>query len=62
MSFIPVRVTLVYQAICYKKIYTLFTVIGHGLDHPPPPSAEVKEGVELFFYSPCGPSWPVLST
>jgi len=32
---------------------------GHGVDHPPS-SAEVKEKVELSFYSPCGPSWPVL--
>jgi hypothetical protein len=28
-------------------------------DHPPPSSAEVKERVELYFYSPSGPSWPV---
>ena len=32
----------------------------HGADHPPPSSAEVKERVELYFYSPSGPSWPVL--
>ena len=31
-----------------------------GVDHPPPSSAEVKERVELYFYSPSGPSWPVL--
>jgi hypothetical protein len=31
-----------------------------GVDHPPPSSAEVKERVELFLYSPSGPSWPVL--
>jgi len=24
---------------------------GHGVDYPPPPSAEVKETVELYFYS-----------
>jgi hypothetical protein len=33
---------------------------GHGTDHPPPSSAEVKERVELCLYSPFGPSWPVL--
>jgi hypothetical protein len=31
-----------------------------GLDHSPPSSAEVKERVELYLYSPSGPSWPVL--
>jgi hypothetical protein len=33
---------------------------GRGADHPPPTSAEVKERVELYLYSPSGPSWPVL--
>jgi hypothetical protein len=33
---------------------------GHGVDHPPPSSAEVKERVELYLYSPFGASWPVL--
>jgi len=33
---------------------------GRGVDHPPPSSAEVKERVELYFYSPSGPSWPVI--
>ena len=32
----------------------------HTYIHPPPSSAEVKERVELYFYSPSGPSWPVL--
>jgi hypothetical protein len=32
---------------------------GHGVEHPPQSSAEVKERVELYF-SPFGPSWPVL--
>jgi hypothetical protein len=27
---------------------------GHGVDQPPPPSTEVKEGVELNHYSPSG--------
>ena len=33
---------------------------GHGVDHPPPPSAEVKEKVELHLYSPSGPSSPLI--
>ena len=33
---------------------------GRGVDHPPPSSAEVKETIELYLYSPYGPSWPVL--
>jgi len=28
-----------------------------GFDHPPPFSAEVKERVQLYLYSPSGPSW-----
>jgi hypothetical protein len=33
-----------------------------GINHPPPPplSAEVKERVEPFLFSPSGPSWSVL--
>jgi len=31
-----------------------------GLGHPSPPSAEVKERVQLYLYSPSRPSWPVL--
>jgi len=31
-----------------------------GVDHPPPPSAGVKERVELYRYSPSGPSWPAM--
>jgi hypothetical protein len=33
---------------------------GRGIDHPPPSSAEVKEKVELYLYSPSGPSWHVI--
>ena len=33
---------------------------GRGADHPPPTRAEVKERVELYLYSPSGPSWAVL--
>ena len=31
---------------------------GCGLDYPPPPTAEVKERVDLYLYSPFGPAWP----
>ena len=34
--------------------------LGRGVDHPPPPSAEVKERVQLYFYSLSGSSEPVL--
>jgi hypothetical protein len=33
---------------------------GKGVNHPPPSSAEVKERVELYLYSPSGPSWWVI--
>jgi hypothetical protein len=33
---------------------------GRRVDHPPPSSAEVKERVELYLYSPFWLSWPVL--
>ena len=33
---------------------------GRGVDHPTPPSVEIKERVELCLYSPSGPSWPVI--
>ena len=33
---------------------------GRGIDHATPSSAEVKERVELYLFSPSGPSWPVL--
>ena len=32
---------------------------GRGVNHPPPSNAEVKERVELYLYSPSGPSWPL---
>ena len=33
---------------------------GRGVDHLPLSRTEVKEGVELYLYSPSGPSWPVI--
>ena len=32
---------------------------GRGVDHPLPSSSEVKERIELYFFSPSGPSWHV---
>jgi len=34
--------------------------LRHGVDLSPRSGAEVKERVELYFYSPCGPSWPIV--
>jgi len=34
--------------------------LGLGIDHPPPSSIEVKEGVELYLPSSVGPSWRVV--
>ena len=34
--------------------------LGVTFVHTPPFSAEVKERVEIYFYSPSRPSWPVL--
>jgi len=31
-----------------------------GVDHPLPSSAEVKKRVEIYLYSPFGPSWSIL--
>jgi hypothetical protein len=33
---------------------------GRGVDHPSPSSAEAKQRVELYLFSPSGFSWPVL--
>jgi len=36
--------------------------MGHVVDHPLPNSVEVKERLESYLYSPCGPSGPVLGS
>ena len=33
---------------------------GRGVDHISTTSAEIKERVQLYLYSPSGPSWPVV--
>ena len=33
---------------------------GHGVDHLPPSSTEVKERLEPYVYFPFGPSYPIL--
>ena len=33
---------------------------GRDVNHPPPFRGEVKERVEQYLYSPCGPSWPLV--
>ena len=51
----------------YPASYTMcigsFTGVkwqGRGIDHPPPSSAEIKERIQLYLYSPSGPLWHVL--
>jgi hypothetical protein len=34
--------------------------LGRGADHPPPSKCQGHERVELYLYSPSGPSWPVI--
>ena len=33
---------------------------GSDADHPPPSKCRSHERVELYLYSPSGPSWPVI--
>ena len=44
----------------YRVSFPAIKRPGRGVNHTPPSNAEVKERVELYLYSPCGPSWPVL--
>ena len=47
----------------YNRFWVSFPGVkrpGRGVDHPPPSTVEEKERVELYLYSPTGPSWPVL--
>ena len=50
-------------SLLYNGYIFTFPVVkrpGPGVDHPPTSTAEVKERVELYLYSPSGPSWLVL--
>jgi len=42
------------------RVFTGSKVAGEWCWPPTPSSAEVKEQVELYLYSPSGPSWPVI--
>jgi hypothetical protein len=42
------------------QVFSRGKVVGAWRWPPTPSSAEVKERVELYLYSPFGPSWPVL--
>jgi len=48
---------LLYNA--YRVSSPLVKRLGRGVDHPPSSSAEVKERVELYLFSPFVPSWQV---
>ena len=51
------------RAAIYKCVPGQFSGVkrlGRGVNHPPPPSAEVKEGIDLYHYSPSVPSWQVI--
>jgi hypothetical protein len=44
-----------------NSIYSAYAGWNYKLvDHPPSSSAEVKERVQLYLYSPSGPLWPVI--
>jgi hypothetical protein len=44
----------------YRVSFPVVKRWGRGVDHPPPSNTEVKKRVQLYLYSPSGPSWPVL--
>jgi hypothetical protein len=58
----PSRPALGPIASCKMNYPVCFSVVklpGRGVDHPPTASADVKETVELYLYSPSRPSWTV---
>jgi len=44
----------------YRVSYLVVKRAGRGVDRPSPSSGMVNERIELYLYSPSGPSWPVL--
>jgi hypothetical protein len=54
----PSRPSLLYNG--YRVSFPGVKRPGRGVDHPPSSSARVKERVEIYLYSPSGPSWSVL--
>jgi len=42
------------------KLFPGIAQLRHGINHPPPSTAEVKKRVELYPYSTSGPSWQVI--
>jgi hypothetical protein len=57
----PVRTDLGAHSASYAVGTRAFTMVNRperGCDYPTLSSAEVKERVELYLYSPSGPSWP----
>jgi hypothetical protein len=53
----PDRPSLLYSG--YRVSFPALKRYGRKVDHPAPSNAEVKEWVELYIFSPSGPSWPV---
>jgi len=59
----PVHTGLRAHSVFYRMGIGYFPGVkrpGRGVDHPSLSSVYVKERVELYLFSPFGPSWPVL--
>jgi len=51
--------SILFSLNCYRVSFPEIEIC-RGVAFTPPPSAEVKERVDLYLYYPAGPSWPVL--
>ena len=61
--FSPVQTGTGNHAVSYKMSTGSFPGLkrpGRGVNHPSPSSAEVKERVELYLYTPSVPLWQVI--
>jgi hypothetical protein len=50
-------------SLLYNRYWVSFKEVqwlGRGINHPPPSSTKGKERVDIYLYSPSGPSWSVL--